>query len=239
MGSPDPVCHHAAVVDEANLHQVRELLREADTAGSWPARLETLSRLLLGRPYLVGPLVGSATEPERLVTRLDGFDCVTYVETVLALARCARPDEFADRLTALRYEHGRIDWLARNHYMSAWLQRNGAAGFVAPVVVDVGSAGAVRTLSILPDYPAREVALRWLEASSAELLPGLVRTGDVVCFVSTRDDLDTFHVGLLVTGPSLLLRHAARSRGGVVQEPLADFLAREQTPGMLLARPLE
>ena len=216
------------------------LLAEVAGTSGLPERLGRLSARLLGRPYVVSPLVGSQDEPEELVCRLDGFDCVTYVETVLALGRCRTAADFAPALTALRYDGGRIDWRARNHYMSWWLDRNADAGLVAPLLTDeLVPEPASRILSVLPGFAPERRRLRWLPSARASRLDHLARTGDVACFVSVRPGLDTFHVGLLVTGLSTRLRHASKSRGGVVEEPLAAFLAREETPGLLLARPLE
>ena len=65
---------------------VKKLISE--TAGMDPVshRIEYISERLLGRKYISHPLIGSAMDPEVLVTRMDGFDCVTFVETVLAIA---------------------------------------------------------------------------------------------------------------------------------------------------------
>lgn len=213
----------------------------AEAAGlPFAERMGLLSARLLGRPYVTAPLVGSSALPERMVCRLDGFDCVTFAESVLALASCRRPGEFPRRLAALRYLDGEVAWRARNHYMSWWLERNAAAGLLSPLLPGALVREArPRALSALPGWPIEERVVSYLPSERAALLDGTARTGDVVCFVSTRSDLDTFHVGLLVQGDVVGLRHAARSRGSVVQEPLAAFLSREETPGMMLARPLE
>ncbi len=222
------------------MHELERLLESVEGTGPLPARLDRLSAALLGRPYVVGPLVGSATEPEQLVTRLDAFDCVTYVETVLALGRCRTADDFEPELVALRYEGGRIDWRTRNHYMSWWLERNAAAGLVAPLLTEaLVTEPEPRALSVLTGFVPEARRLAWLPSDRAHLLDDAARSGDVACFVSVRGGLDTFHVGLLIEGSPLLLRHAAKSRGGAIEEPLADFLDREETPGLLLARPLE
>jgi hypothetical protein len=216
------------------------LLSEVEGVTSLPDRLDRLSAGLLGRPYITSPLIGSATEPEQFVDRIDGFDCVTYIETVLALARCRSVDDFVPELTALRYDGAQVDWKARNHYMSWWLERNVAAGIVEPLLADeLVPEPASRMLSALPGFPPQRRRLHWLPSARAFRLDSLGRTGDVVCFVSVRPGLDTFHVGMVVSGPKARLRHASKSRGGVVEEPLVAFLAREETPGLLLARPLE
>src|SRR5688572_14927670 len=103
---------------EKDRRRVAQLLAETKTKGSAGDRIELLSRHFLGQPYTTNPLIGSANEPEVFVTSLDGFDCVTYLETVLALARASSTEDFVEELRRIRYEGGRIDWSRRNHYMT-------------------------------------------------------------------------------------------------------------------------
>ncbi len=203
---------------------------------SWPQRLDALSSALLGRPYLSGPLVGSPEEEELLVTRLDAFDCVTYVESVYALAASTGPEDFPARLALLRYHLGCVAWRARSHYTSDWLDRNVAQGLLRPLL-EARWVDEPRTLSVLAGYPVRTRPVRWLPVDRVGELA--VEPGDFAGFVSTRDDLDTFHVGLLFPGEDEpWLRHASRTHGSVVQVPLSLFLSSNETPGVLVARPL-
>lgn len=215
--------------------EVQVLWSAAPAAVPVPVRVATISSRLLGRPYLTGPLVGGPDTPEVLVTRTDGFDCVTFTETVLAAALAPTAAAVIPTLVALRYHHGRQAWLHRNHYTSDWLDRN--ARWLVPYL-DAQHTAVTRTLSLLPGYPARTRSVRYLPVTAAPLLREHARSGDFVGFVSTRDTLDTFHVGLLIQGPgALLLRHASRSAGAVVEVPLSAFLSANETPGVLLARP--
>jgi hypothetical protein len=213
------------------------LLRLAARARSLPGRLERLSRALLGRPYLVGPLAGPKG-PEVLVERLDAFDCVTFVESVLALGWSRHPEDYPHRLAALRYQGGALSWATRRHYTSAWLAENTAEGRLAPLLPERWrSFGPPRTLDLLADYPA----LAWepvaLPAADLHALARVAKAGDFVGFVSDRPNLDTFHVGLLVPGRLLLVRHASRSEGRVVEQPLAEFNVRWEVSALLVARP--
>jgi len=215
-----------------------DLLRLAARARSLPGRLARLSAALLGRPYAVGPLPGPEG-PELLVARLDAFDCVTFVEAVLALGVSRSPAEFPARLRALRYRGGAIGWATRNHYTSTWLAENAAAGLLAPLLAERWVEGEPpRRLDVLAGHPALAWTPRFLPWSEHRALARIARAGDWVGFVSTRADLDAFHVGLLVPGTELSVRHASRSRGAVVQEPLETFMARNEVPGLLVARPV-
>jgi hypothetical protein len=58
-------------------------------------------------------------------------------------------------------------------------------------------------------------------------------------FVSTRKHLDVFHAGILIRrGEDILLRHATRSAGKVVEQDVGEFLRSNRMSGFILARPL-
>jgi hypothetical protein len=67
-----------------------------------------------------------------------------------------------------------------------------------------------------------------------------VKTGDLIFFASTRKHLDVFHCGIIVrAGERVLMRHASRSQGGVVEEDLNGFLKANRMAGLLIERPAE
>src|SRR5438477_7780356 len=103
--------------------RIQKLLSTATSSRSAGARIEGFSREFLGLPYS-STLIGSAERPEVFVASLDTFDCVTYIETVLALARASNPAQFAEFLRHLRYDRGRVAWEKRNHYMTQWIRNN-------------------------------------------------------------------------------------------------------------------
>src|SRR2546429_8109006 len=104
--------------------RIERLISQAKSFRSAGSRIEVLSRHFLGQPYKINPLIGSAVEPEVYTVSLDSFDCVTYVETILALSLSSSVDEFTRWLRQIRYENGQIDWKRRNHYMTGWIRSN-------------------------------------------------------------------------------------------------------------------
>ncbi len=86
------------------------------------------------QPYLEGTLDQPPTET--LVVRFDGFDCVTFVETTLALARSTQVADstyagFARRLAEQRYrDGGPVGYCGRLHYFTEWLTDNAERGLV-------------------------------------------------------------------------------------------------------------
>jgi hypothetical protein len=212
----------------------------APAALAFGERVRGLCAALAGAPYRTAPLGGGPGRPEALTADLDGFDCVTFLETVTALARSADEAEFLERLRRLRYSDGRVEWACRRHYMWRWLEENTAEGRVAPLAHPAGRPPVVwrRCLALVAGVPAETAEIRGWPKRALAPFRRVVRDGDLAFFVSTRRDLDYFHVGVLLAGaggPELV--HAARSAGGVVRAPLAAFLAANRMSGVTLARP--
>ncbi|MCS3938940.1 hypothetical protein GGP84_001566 [Salinibacter ruber] len=90
--------------------------------------VQAVGRHFRGRPYRTGTLDAPTTET--LVARFDGFDCVTFVETALALARGAQASDttyagFARRLAEQRYRGGGpVGYCGRLHYFTEWIADN-------------------------------------------------------------------------------------------------------------------
>lgn len=220
--------------------KARRLLSAAAGLPTVAARVERLSGLLLGLPYRTDPLGGGPDAKEVLDASLDGFDCVTFVETVLALARASRAEDLAGWLRRIRYEHGRVEWRLRHHYMTGWVRANARAGFVRPVAPRGLATRKERLLDCVPGLPPVRARFSCVPKARLARLAPYLETGDLVCFASTRRHLDVFHCGILVlAGDGWLLRHAARSRGGVVEQDLREFLKANRTSGLVLARPVE
>ena len=111
-----------------------EALSHRDETESIGALMQTIGLHFRGRPYLAGTLDQPPTET--LVARFDGFDCVTFVETALALARSAEAADstyagFARRLAEQRYRNGGpVGYCGRLHYFTEWLADNADRGLV-------------------------------------------------------------------------------------------------------------
>jgi hypothetical protein len=219
--------------------RVQQVLAEAKHDRSTPNRIETFSRRFLGCPYKSSPLVGSVDTPEVFTASLDSFDCVTYIETVLALARAATVDGFITWLRKIRYQQGRVEWRRRNHYMTQWMRNNLREGTLRRVpATAIPTVRSERLLNVLPGLPARRTSLRSVPKNAVRQLAARLHTGDLIFFTSTRKNLDFFHAGIVMRdGELLLMRHASRSQGGVVEQQLNDFLKANRMAGVVVVRP--
>ena len=207
-------------------------------------RMESISRQFLGRPYVTNPLIGSADTPEIFVAGFDGirsgFDCVTYVETVVARAYAHNSKDYASFLRRLRYESGRVDWKHRNHYMTNWIRNNARDGLVKQVHFGRAATTKQRLLNVVPGLPPKKQRFSCLPKRQFGKAAAGVQSGDLIFFASTRPHLDVYHCGVVIRdGERLLMRHATRSQGGVVEQELSTFLKANRMAGVILARPIE
>ncbi|OGT27047.1 MAG: hypothetical protein A3I77_02345 [Gammaproteobacteria bacterium RIFCSPLOWO2_02_FULL_42_14] len=86
-----------------------------------------ISRSFLGKPYVAGAQgEGERGEFDRApLFRFDAFDCVTYVNNVLALSLSHSPAEFEKKLLQINYYDADPKFEKRFHFMSAdWNLQN-------------------------------------------------------------------------------------------------------------------
>jgi len=203
------------------------------------ARVEAISRQLIGLPYIENPLGGGPDLEERLTLSLGAFDCVTFVESVLAAALAQTPGDFVSIVREIRYHRGCVEWASRNHYMTDWVRNNRKQGFVADKTRGRESITKERRLNLVAGLPKKMARLRCFPKRAFPRIAPRIESGDVIFFVSTRPTLDVFHTGLLVKrGDEVLMRHAARGAGKVIEQPLPEFLKTQRMAGFMLARPV-
>lgn len=83
-------------------------------------RVHVGSHYFLGKPYFLGALGEgpSGQYDQNPVYRTNRFDCVTYTETVLALARAKNLSEFKKVIKRIRYGNRPAHFFSRNHFTS-------------------------------------------------------------------------------------------------------------------------
>jgi len=204
------------------------------------ARVESISGRFLGYPYLAHSLVGSVDTPEVFNDSLKGFDCVTYIESVMALVYANETGNYSSFLKRLRYSDGRVDWRRRNHYMTQWLRNNARQGLVRRVGLRFSTTRKRRLLNVVPGLPASRQSFSCIPKDKFSAVASQICSGDLVFFASTRSHLDVFHCGILIRqGEKWILRHASRRRGSVVDQDFASFLKENRMAGLMLARPCD
>lgn len=99
----------------------------ADQPMTTAQKIVRLSATLLGAPYVDGNL-GEGVQgkyDQDPLSRFDEFDCMTYVEVVLAGAISHTSIDFLPNLLRIRYKNGQVSFTSRNHFASTdWLPNN-------------------------------------------------------------------------------------------------------------------
>ena len=233
----------AAGVDCAIAAKVALIERLIDEARQLPRvsqRIDFISHALLGVRYQANTLIGGPKHPERFVVRDDAFDCVTFCEVVLAAAIARDFGAFETSLRRIRYDHGNVQWGQRNHYFADWSQRN-IENKICQFVPVEPSVAIDKTVSWHRSLGKRRVSIHAIAKATFLQRADLLSAGDIIGFTSRRSDLDYFHTGLVAFDKAgvLLLRHASRSRGRVVEEKMAMFVTVNPVKYVSLLRATE
>jgi hypothetical protein len=220
-------------------HAAGRILENVRGTDDVSQRLDLISSEFLGCDYEEGSLGGGPALKEEFRIDLAVFDCVTFIEVVLALALARTVEDFIDKTRRIRYDRGRIDWFHRNHYMIDWARNNEQSGFVRNVTSGHSTAEKTCTLSLIEGLESRIARFRYFPLEGLPACTEAMAEGDIILFVSTREDLDVFHTGFVFkTGSRLVLRHATRRAGSVIDQGLEEFVNQNQLFGIVLLRPL-
>jgi len=223
--------------EDSNL--IQQLIDESARLDSIGQRIERVSERLVGRPYVTRPLIGSPTTPEQLVTRTDGFDCVTFVETVLAIVRSRTTGEFTAQLIATRYRDARVDWRSRHHYSTQWSAQQVSRGLLTTVVAPgTDTVASRKILHHVKGLEPVQATYHYYPKRLFHLIAPALQTGDIIFFVSGAEGLDTNHTGFIIRDQGrLLLRSASRSRRSVTDLPLTHYVSHQGMAGFFVNRP--
>ena len=189
---------------------------------------------------------GNPSRKEPLIVSLTRFDCVTLVESCLAVARVALAggapswQRFSREVERMRYRGGeRRGYTSRLHYFSEWITDGQRRHLVRDIAQELGGINDTRPLRFMTEhrgsYPAladdavyREIGEmeRSLDNSPRWMIPtnripevaDRIETGDVLAFATSIPGLDVSHAAFAFRDSARVLRvlHAPLS-GGVVE----------------------
>lgn len=225
---------------------VEKLIGFLDDQGiskEFPDRLvRGIGKFFLGAHYGAGTLETNGAE--RLGINLREFDCVTFVETVIALAwlvtsRKKSFEAFRKMLQKIRYRQGRLEgYPSRLHYFSDWIYDNEKKGIVRDVTKEMGGRPLRRAVTFMTAhadlYPPLKDAVIFQRLKSIERtisgrslffipkkallrLENRIQEGDLLAITTNTDGLDVCHAGFAVRVKNRVhLLHASSSEGRVV-----------------------
>lgn len=218
-----------------------------------------VGELAAGTHYEAGTLEaylragGNPLGVEPLALSLTRFDCVSLVESCLAVARVARQEgaptweRFGLEVERMRYRGGeRKGYGSRLHYFSEWIRDGAERGLVRDLGPELGALNDPRPLRFMTEHRASYPALandeafgeigamelgldgrtRWVVPAAR--LPNVIEqieTGDVLAFATTIPGLDVTHAAFAYRDRDGVFRvlHAPLS-GGVVEVTRATLV---------------
>lgn len=207
-----------------------------------------------GSPYVARSLEAD-DGIEKLTANLEAFDCLTYVESCLAMAQCLRAEErefsrFLSHLKDLRYRSGRLDgYGSRLHYTLEWIRDAENKGLMRDVTAELGGQLRSKPIDFMSSHPefydglkdpdalaTVRAAEQRLSAKPFHVIPVdelnrstlNLQPGDMIAFTTRVDGLDVAHVGFAAPGPrGWHLLHASSAAQQVVMTPgnLGSYVA--------------
>jgi len=238
-----------------------ELIRFLDEKKPSPASSGQLAleigRFFLGTPYTAGSLETKGAE--RFAVNLRGFDCMTFVESLVALAwnigsRESSFEAFRDLLRKVRYRQGRLlGYPSRLHYFSDWVRDNQKKGIVRDVTAAIGGRPLRKVLNFMTAHPGlypplrdatilrkmksveraiKRRALFFIPKTILRQLEHRIHAGDLIGITTNIEGLDVQHVGLAARAKNRIhLLHASCEEGKVVlsKQTLYGYLVQSRT----------
>lgn len=213
----------------------------------------------VGKTFLQTPYVAQTLEigdTETLVINLQGLDCTTFVENVLAFTLLLQHektdfDSFAKVLETIRYKNGKLDgYASRLHYFSEWIANNGQKGLITDITANIGGKEITKEINFMSThrelYPFLEddvnydkikasenflnnEAICYLPQDQIEANEHLIESGDIIALTTSIKGLDITHTGIASreTDGRIYLLHASSSGEVKVSEvPLVDYLKK-------------
>ncbi len=204
---------------------------------------------------------------ERLVVNLRQFDCVTLVESCLALVNTLKSrdqtfDNYCNKLRVIRYRNGEItDFSSRLNYFTEWISNNqakakvinltsGLGGKVLPLNLDFMSRNSELYPAMSnPDVKSEiKISERNISQMMNFYIPkntpvnSKIRNGDILCLTTNVQGLEISHVGIAFRLGGVLYLINASSTGQKVEitpDPFDKYLAKlPNITGYMVARPL-
>ncbi len=208
---------------------------------------------LEGTPYVASTL--EIEGDEQLVINLQGMDCTTFVEYVLALSHSIKTrktsfGDFAENIACIRYRNGAINgYTSRLHYFTDWLQNNTEKGSISVINDLPGSIPMELNLNFMSRNPhlyqqlssealvdsmkiietrLKDLPFQYLPKTSIQQAEDKILDGDIIAFVTTIEGLDVSHTGIAIhQNERLHLLHASTRTNQVeiTPLPLSEYLS--------------
>ncbi|YAI82269.1 MAG: N-acetylmuramoyl-L-alanine amidase-like domain-containing protein [cyanobacterium endosymbiont of Rhopalodia sterrenbergii] len=204
-----------SIVDSVNNHDLSKL--------SMGEIMQKVAKKFLGATYKAGLL--EKFKKEQLFISFEEFDCVLFVETVLAITRSitlndSRYRTFTKHLQEQRYINGFINgYCSRLHYFSDWINDNQKRGSVKNITAELGGIKFDKKLYFMShnriyysklanneinyqsiierENKINNIALKYIPNNKVKQIYHQLNPGDIISVATNIDGLDVTHTGLI------------------------------------------
>lgn len=203
------------IIDSVNNHDLSE--------SSMEEIMQKVAKHFLGATYQAGLLENF--KKEKLFISFKKFDCVLFVETVLAIARNIAINDmgyrtFTKHLQEQRYINGLINgYCSRLHYFSDWINDNQKRKSVKNITAELGGIKFDKKLyfmsknrNLYPKLATDEInyksiiereneinktILKYIPNNKVKQIYSQLKSGDIISIATNIDGLDVTHTGLI------------------------------------------
>lgn len=216
--------------------------------------IQAISHRFMGTPYKAGLL--DESPEETLVVTLQAFDCVLFVETVLAIARTVAQQDysyptFVNHLRDQRYQNGQIDgYCSRLHYFSAWIHDNEKRGTVKNMTQALGGIPLTKPLNFMSTHRHRypqlvnnqanyqcilemedqlnAVPFNYIPTEQIHHSYDQLQSGDIIGIATIIAGLDVTHTGFIDRQPDGRIRliHASPAGEVTISQDLQQYVGK-------------
>jgi hypothetical protein len=221
----------------------------------------------IGTPYIAHTL--ESGQEEKLLIYNDKYDCVTFVEYVLALTiyqnQTSDPKKTIPQIiTNLRYRNGIIDgYGSRLHYFTEWLIHNEKNGTIKQITTQIGGQPFDKKINFMTAHKSKYPKLNnskdlqkvkdaeiFLNTQNLTYIPKdklkaaftLINDGDIIAITTGIEGLDIVHTGFAYRkGDDIYLLHASEKEGKVVISdlPLDEYMQKNKSQSGIMVARVE
>ena len=228
--------------------------------------IQKIARQFLGASYQAG-LLDKESE-ETLIASLTQFDCVLFIETVIALVKGIAIEDytystFTKNIINQRYREGQMGtYCERLHYFSEWIADNQKRGNLVNLTPTLGGITLQKNLNFMTthrdSYPQmvkseanyqciaeveqnlQQLNLTYLPTHRLFSIYPKLKSGDIIAITTSIAGLDVTHTGLVYRqGNHVGLIHASPAGQVTIARDLQRYVSRiPKAIGIFVVRPI-
>jgi hypothetical protein len=229
--------------------------------------IKNIAQEFLGAPYRAGLL--DKNDRETLIVSLNEFDCLLFVEVVLALSKGIALEDyqynnFLQRVENQRYRDGQLDdYCDRLHYFAEWIEDNQKRGNIIDLAASLGGIPLNKKLNFMsthrrsyPQLIASEKNYQCIVAVEKKLsklrtnyLPkeqikahySQLRSGDIIGVTTKIAGLDVTHTGFVYrNGNTVGFIHASPAGKVTIAPDLSRYVNNiDRSSGIFVVRVID